>query len=220
VQLLAWWFPTVLNEEARKILEVLERRHVRAQLWVMGGGAPTKSPDEQAARVAAEAKRIQPIADAAARIGCSVALYNHGGWFGEPENQITILEKLRAMGVTNVGLVYNLHHGHEHLDRFPALLQKMRPYLVALNINGMVRDGESSGRKILPLAQGDLELSLLKTIRESGWRGPIGILNHTDEDAEARLLDNLEGLDWLVPQLAGKPPGVRPKPRSWRMPEK
>jgi hypothetical protein len=94
----------------------------------------------------------------------------------------------------------------------------MKPHLVALNINGMVRDGENSGRKILPLAQGDLDLSLLKMIRESGWRGPIGILNHTDEDAEARLHDNLEGLDWLVAQLDGEPAPPKPTPRSYRAP--
>ncbi len=58
----------------------------------------------------------------------------------------------------------------------------------------------------------------MKTIRESGWRGPIGILNHTDEDAEARLRDNLDGLDWLLLQLDGKPAGPKPAPRSWRDP--
>ena len=213
VQLLAWWFPTVLNAEAQQILEVLRRHKIRPQLWVMGGGAPTRTPEEQLARVESEAKRIKSIAEAAAKIGCTVGLYNHGSWFGEPANQIAIIEKLRAVGLTNVGLVYNLHHGHDHLDRFPALLQKMKPHLYLLNINGMVRDGESSGRKILPLAQGDLDLSLLKTIRDSGWRGPIGILNHTDEDAEARLRDNLEGLDWLALQLQGRPAGARPTPR-------
>lgn len=218
IQLLAWWFPTSMNEEARKILSVLERHQVRAQLWVMGGGAATKNTEEQQARIVAEAKRVKEIADAAAKVGCTVALYNHGAWFGEPENQIAIIERLRGAGVTNVGIVYNLHHGHAHLDRFPALLQKMKPHLMALNINGMVRDGETSGRKILPLAQGDLDLSLLKMIRNSGWRGPIGILNHTDEDAEARLRDNLEGLDWLVAQLDGKPMPSKPTPRSYRAP--
>ena len=218
VRLIAWWFPTVMNPEAQNILDVLRRHQIKAQLWVMGGGAPTKTAEEQQARIAAEANRIKSIAQAAAKIDCSVALYNHGAWFGEPENQIAIIEKLRAEGVNNVGIVYNLHHGHEHLDRFPALLQQMTPYLVALNINGMVRDGETSGRKILPLGQGDLDLSLLKTIRDSGWRGPIGILNHTDEDAEARLRDNLEGLDWLVPQLNGKTARPKPKPRTWRAP--
>ncbi len=215
VQLTAWWFPTTLNDEARKILGVLEHHQIHAQLWVMGGGTPTKTDAEQQARVASEAKRLQPMAEAAAKIGCTVALYNHGAWFGEPENQIAIIEQLRGAGVTNVGLVYNLHHGHAHLARFPELLAKMKPHLVALNLNGMVANGETTGRKILPLGQGDLDLSLLRTIRDSGWRGPLGILNHTDEDAEARLRDNLSGLNWLVPQLNSQTPGPRPVPRSW-----
>jgi hypothetical protein len=87
-----------------------------------------------------------------------------------------------------------------------------------LNLNGTVRNGEQTGRKILPLGQGELDLPLLKIIQESGWHGPIGILNHTDEDAEARLRDNLDGLRWLVPQLEGKPPGPKPQPSSWREP--
>ena len=219
VNLFAWWFPTELNAEGQKILDVLQRHNVRAQLWVMGGGAPIKTAEEYTARVASEAVRIKKIADAAGKIGCSVALYNHGSWFGVPENQIAIIEKLRAGGTTNVGIVYNLHHGHDHLDRFPALLAKMKPYLVALNINGMTRDGERNGQKIMPLAQGDLDLSLLRRIRDSGWRGPIGILNHTDEDAEARLRDNLEGLDWLAPQLDGRTPDSKPVPRTWRVPK-
>lgn len=218
VSLDAWWFPTVLNDEARLILDVLKRNQVKAQLWVMGGGGPTKTPEEQRARVEAEAKRIRTIAEAAAAIGCTVGLYNHGSWFGEPENQIQIIELLQQQGIRNVGIVYNLHHGHDHLDRFASLLAKMKPHLFVLNVNGMTRAGDKVGKKILPLAQGDLDLGLLKIIRDSGWRGSVGILNHTDEDAEARLLDNVEGLEWLVPQLDGKPPGPKPEPRSWRAP--
>jgi len=218
ITLVAWWFPGTMNDEARLILDVLKRHNIKAQLWVTGAGNPTKTPQEQRARVLAEAKRIQAIAAAAAKIGCSVALYNHGNWFGEPENQIEILQQLQKEGITNVGIVYNQHHGHDHLERFPALLQKMKPYLVALNLNGMTRDGEQAGKKIMPLGQGELDLGLLRIIRDSGWRGPVGILNHTDEDAEARLQDNLEGLNWLVAQLDGAPPGPKPKPRSWREP--
>ncbi len=218
VSLDAWWFPAAMNDEARLILDVLKRNNVQAQLWVTGGGNPTRTPEEQRARVEAEAKRIRAIAEAAAPTGCTVALYNHGAWFGEPENQIQIIGLLQAQGVTNVGLVYNLHHGHDHIDRFAALLQKMKPHLLALNLNGMTRDGDRTGRKILPLGQGDLDLVMLKVVRDSGWRGPVGILNHTDEDAEARLRDNLDGLDWLLAQLDGKAAGPRPAPRSWREP--
>jgi hypothetical protein len=71
---------------------------------------------------------------------------------------------------------------------------------------------------ILPLGQGDLDLGLLKVIRDSGYHGPIGILNHTGVDAEGRLQDNLDGLDWLVAQLDGRPAGPKPAPRTWRPP--
>ena len=34
--------------------------------------------------------------DAAAKLGSKVGLYNHLGWFGEPTNQVNIIERLRA----------------------------------------------------------------------------------------------------------------------------
>jgi glucose dehydrogenase len=216
LHLLGWWFPTTLNDEARLVLDVLKRHDLRAQLWVMGGGEPTHNIDEQEARVSAEVERIKAIAEAAKAQGCTIGLYNHGGWFGEPENQIAIIERLKQAGVTNVGIVYNLHHGHGHLTRFPQLLDQMKPYLLALNLNGMFADGEKTGRQIVPIGQGALDLELLRTIANSGWHGPIGILNHSDEDAELRLQDNLDGLAWLVPQLEGKPAGPKPKPRTWK----
>ncbi|HAM70811.1 MAG TPA: pyrrolo-quinoline quinone [Verrucomicrobiales bacterium] len=219
VRLLAWWFPTTLNDEGRGILAVLKRHALRGvQLWVMGGGDAVKNPGEQELRVASEASRIRPIAEAAAAQGCSVALYNHGGWFGEPENQIAIIERLRPAGITNVGIVYNLHHGHDHLPRLPALLARMKPHLLAFNLNGMFRDGERLGKKIVPIGQGELDGEVLGILRDSGWQGPVGILNHTDEDAEGRLRDNLEGLDWLVAQVPGHPAAARPQPRTWRDP--
>ncbi|MBC7851863.1 MAG: hypothetical protein IAF94_00360, partial [Pirellulaceae bacterium] len=65
VELSAWWFPTELNAEARGILDVLKRHKIKAQLWVTGGGGPTKTEDERMARVKAEAARIRPIAEEA-----------------------------------------------------------------------------------------------------------------------------------------------------------
>ncbi len=148
IQLTAWWFPTTLNDEAKLILKVLEKHNVKTQLWVTGGGAPTKSAEEQQARVESEAARIRPISEAAAKQGCTVALYNHGSWFGEPENQIAIIERLKQDKITNVGIVYNLHHGHLHLAKFKELLKQMQPYLMALNLNGMVPAGDTKGQKI------------------------------------------------------------------------
>ncbi len=203
IRLLAWWFPGELNAEARLILDVLRRHQLRGvQLWVSGGGDPVNSAAEQAARVEAELARLRPIARAAADVEAVVGLYNHGGWFGEPDNQLAVLERLRAEGFSHVGLVYNLHHGHDHVDRFAELLERMKPHLLALNLNGMTRAaGDRRGRKILPLGQGELDLALLRLVRGSGWQGPLGILNHTEEDAEVRLRQNLEGLHRLVADL-------------------
>ncbi len=212
IELTAWWFPQTLNDEAKLILDVLKRHQVKTQLWVTGGGNKTKSAEEQKARVIAEANRIRPIAEAAQAIGCRVGLYNHGGWFGEPENQIEVIQ---ALNMPNVGIIYNQHHGHDHVDQFAPLLQKMLPYLWVLNLNGMVPQGDRNNQKIVPIGQGSLDPQLIKIIRESGYRGQIGILNHTQENAEARLRDNLNGLRWVVDQLQGRN-SPRPQPTTWK----
>lgn len=209
IKLEAFWFPANLNQEARTILDLLKRHQLRTQLWVtMGDPAPKGNQEE---KIEAALRLLRPIGLEAGKIGCTLGLYNHGGWYGEPDNQLAIIDRLR---LPNVGIVYNQHHGHDHLDRFEGLLKKMRPHLLALNLNGMVKQGDRRGKKILPLGQGDLDLELLRTIRTSGYGGPIGILGHTMDDAEARLRDNLDGLDWLVAQLEGHKPGPRPKPRT------
>jgi putative heme-binding domain-containing protein len=218
IELVGWWFPGALDDEARTILGVLERVGLCTSLWVTGGGGPTASAEQQAARVAAEAARIEPLARAAARIGCRVGLYNHGGWFGEPENQIAIIRTLSAQGIDNVGIVYNQHHGHAHVGRWRELLAAMLPHLDCLNLNGTFTDGETRGLKIAPIGQGDLDLDLLRTVVESGYRGPIGILNHTQEDAEDRLRDNLAGLAYVARRIDGDAEAERPVPMTWQRP--
>lgn len=202
IELTAWWFPTTWNSEAQRVMEVIERHGIAPQLWVTGSGAAPKTPSETQQRIEQEAARLRPIAEAAQRLGCKVALYNHGGWFGEPENQIAIIQKL---GLPNVGIVYNFHHGHAHIERFAELWKTMQPHLLAVNLNGMEIDAEAHGRKILDLGAGNRELDQLRVIAASGWRGPVGILNHrTDRDAEAALRENLQGLERLVLELPAR----------------
>lgn len=198
IEITAWWFPGGLNDTAHKILDCLERHKVKTQLWISMGDPAPQAP--QAGKVQAAAAAIRPIAEAAAKLGCSVALYNHGGWFGEPENQVAIVEQLQ---MPNVGIVYNFHHGHGHIARFAELLRKMQPHLLAINLNGMVVDGDKAGKKILTLGEGDQELAMLQTLRASGWRGPVGILDHRPEtDSEETLRANLAGLEKLRRQLS------------------
>jgi len=217
IELMGWWFPGAINDEAKKALELFKRFDVHPQLWISGGGGaiPVKDKADQQSRIEKEIARFKPICEAAVPFGCSVGIYNHGGWGGEPENMIAVCEGLKAQGIKNIGIVYNLHHGHGHLDRLAKVLPRMLPHLLCLNLNGMDIDGEAKGRKILPLGVGTQDVKVLRQIRASGYSGPIGILNHTHEDAEGRLLDNLDGLRWLVPQLDDAKPGAKPKYRTW-----
>ena len=191
IELVAFWAP----DRHKQILDLLKRHGVKAQLWVMGTDPKVEG---QAQKVEAAAGAVASVAKQAKEYGCTIGLYNHGGWFGEPENQLAVIERLRRDGVDNVGIVYNLHHGHEHLSRFPELMHLMKPRLMCLTLNGM----RKSGPKILPVGQGDDDLSLLKTIRDSGYTGPISILNHREEvDAEVGLRENIEGLKRLLTEM-------------------
>ena len=211
-----WVAPGELNRESKIILNALKRHQVKTCLWVLLDLGPERvvSAEEGRKRVDRAVEKLKPLAEAAHEIGCTLALYNHEAWFGEPENQLAILDELKRQGVTDVGIVYNLHHGHEHLDRLAAVLKMLKPHLVAINLNGMDRAGVKQGRQILPIGQGERDLDVLKTIAASGYRGPIGILGHTNDDAEVRLQDNLDGLTWLKALLKGEPAGPRPKPRT------
>lgn len=206
IEMFAFWG---LHEEA---LRLFAKHKLHPQLWVM----MKDSGETQEQKVANAAQALLPTLQRAKALGCQVGLYNHGGWGGEPENMVAVCEHLKARhGSDHVGIVYNLHHGHSHLARLPKALAAMKPWLLCLNLNGMDLRGDEVGRKILPLGIGTEDVKVLRQIRASGYSGPIGILNHTMEDAQGRLLDNLEGLQWLLTQLDDHKPGARPKYRTF-----
>jgi quinoprotein glucose dehydrogenase len=229
VEMTAWWFPGALNTEARAILDCIKRNDIHPQLWVMLEGGPhlrwdqafESTPAAQRAHVERMVAGVKPIAAEAVKLGCQVALYNHGGWFGVPENQLQIIERLKQDGIRNVGMVYTQHHGHGEIDRFADLFPRMQPHLLALTLNGMFKDGDLQGHDLgtTPLGQGEEDLRLLRIVKESGWQGPLGIILEVNADAEARLQDNLDGLDCLVAQLDGQPTGPKPQPRTWQAPK-
>jgi hypothetical protein len=144
---------------------------------------------------------------------CRLGLYNHGGWGGEPDNLVAVCKALREKhAADHVGIVYNLRHGHGHINDFDKALAALKPFLLCLNLNGMASEGK--GAKILQLGAGEHDVRLLKAIRVSGYTGPIGVIGHTQDDVELRLRDNLDGLDWILPQLDGQTAGERPKYRT------
>lgn len=208
IKIAAWWFPTDPNDPvARTILEVCKRHDIHPQLWVMGGGSEVKTPEEQAQRVDQEAERIGRIVELARPFGCAVELYNHNNWFGRTDNEIAIIERLKQKGVTGVGMIYNFSHAHWDIDDFPAKWSRMKPYVVAVNVSGMIKS-----EALIPPGQGDHELEMLRVIRQSGWTGPIGLIAEQGGDAEVTLGNGLMGLKWLGKELTRPGSGgSRPK---------
>lgn len=195
-----------------KATELFAQYKLTPQIWQTAPSPAGKTHEE---KVAAAVKQLGPLVEKTAQMKCQLGLYNHGGWGGEPENLVAVCQALREQYKTqHVGIVYNLHHGHDHIKDFEKSLTRMTPYLLCLNLNGMNTDGDKKGQKILPLGAGEHDLSLLKIIATSKYQGPIGIIGHTNDDVEQRLQDNLDGLDWLLPQLEGKPAGPKPKYRT------
>lgn len=195
-----------------KAFELFAKHKLHPQIWQTLGSPSAASQEE---RVAKAANDMVPLVERTRKLGCRLGLYNHGGWGGEPDNLVAVCRYLREHHkADHVGIVYNLHHGHGHIDDFATALAKMQPYLLCLNLNGMTTNGDTNGRKILPLGAGEHDVKLLKVIRDSAYAGPIGIIGHTQHDVEQRLQDNLDGLDWLLPQLDGKDAGPRPKFRT------
>ncbi len=184
----------VIDEASEFILKTLQENDVRTELWLSFNDRFFADLNDQD-RFDKAVNAIDLLHRRAADIGCSLQLYNHGGWFGEPENQVMIIE---ALGARDIGIVYNFHHGHHQIKDLPRLLDIMLPYLTTVNINGM----KAEGPMILPVGQGDEELSMLKAVKESGFKGSIGILSHVDdEDAKVVLRRNLEGLKSLLKQM-------------------
>jgi sugar phosphate isomerase/epimerase len=202
IALQAFWMPYGPDPAGSRhyaaILSLLKRHHVKTQLWWSYG-----SSDESLARLTQDQKvalvgdMVRTMADDAAKIGCTVGLYGHNGWFGEPDNELAILEYVRR---PNVGLVYNFNHAEAQIDRFPEFFPRILPHLIALNLAGL-QNGKPG--KIVPIGQGDSEQEMIRLIGESGYAGPIGIINeNTDPDAERGLSMNIEGLKSILGSLA------------------
>ena len=178
---------------------LIDKHGIHPQIWTIG---PSPAGDDQDARVAAAAAALLPLVTKTKSLGCKLGLYNHGGWSGEPANLTAVCESLKTQHQANhVGIVYNLHHGHDHMQGFAANLAMMKPHLLCLNVNGMddAATVAAGNNKILSLGSGKHERGLLKLIKASGYNGPIGILDHRPEmDAEESLKQNLDGLNKLV----------------------
>jgi hypothetical protein len=200
IKLQSFWLYSGPNPEndpnLKIILDLLKRHQVKTEIWCMVGSIKGLDTMSQEEKIKVHAKPIQYIAQKAAEIGCKVGLYNHGGWYGEPENQLAIIEYLK---MPNVGIVYNFHHAEEHIDRFPDFFPKILPHLMALNLSGLKKGNPV---KVVPIGEGDSEQRMMEIVKANNYRGPIGIINEdTAPDAEVGLMLNMNGLIKVLEQM-------------------
>jgi sugar phosphate isomerase/epimerase len=179
------------DEKMNLQLDFIRRNALNLEVWVAIMESDYKN-DSLESRTDVLARRIDILAGELNKAGCRLGIYNHGGWAGMPDNMIGIVKKTKT---GNVGIVYNFHHAHEHLDLMPSAFERMLPYLYCVNLNGMNREGP----KILPLGEGREDEKIIRMIATSGYSGPVGIIGHTaEEDVEIVLKRNLDGLKKLL----------------------
>lgn len=176
-----------LNGSNEKVFDIVEEVGYKGQIWV-GINANFFENLSDYAAVEKGAEMIAFLSKKANALDCKIALYNHGDWFGEPKNQIKIID---ALPNEDLGIVYNFHHAHNQIEAFPEMVSMMMPYLWAVNLNGLRKEGP----KILTIGEGDYEKDMIDVLLKNGYKGDFGILGHVeDADVETILKANLNGL--------------------------
>jgi len=189
-------------------MESLIRKHgIKPQIWHYMQFKPTGTQEE---KIAATAEHIKPLVDKTRELGLKFALYNHGGWTGEPDNMIAVVEHVRKTqpDSDHVGIAYNFHHGHGDIVDFKGRFNRMLPLLFCVNLNGMVSpdivNEKTLENKILTIGTGKFEESMIRTVVESGYSGPIGIIDHRNElDSKVALEDNMKALETMLNAMLG-----------------
>lgn len=179
-----------LSKANKELLGHLKDVDQKPPIWVSFSNNYFKNlDDEKSLKVAVD--MIKYIKSKADDLGCKLALYNHTGWFGKPQNQINIIKEV---GQKDISIVYNFHHAHDDVNQFKENVKIIKPYLSYVNLNGV----KKGGPKILDIGKGDYEYEMIKDLKEEGYDGPWGILGHIKtEDVKVVLERNIEGLKSL-----------------------
>ena len=179
-----------LKPESEVVFKNLKESGLKTQIWV--GFQPTyfdNLTDKESLKQSIA--MISYLSEKAKKLGCKIALYNHGGWYGKPENQLKII---KALPKQDLGVVFNFHHAHDSLDTYSENIKTLFPYLWSVSLNGM----KPEGPKIITIGEGSLEKSMIQELINLKYKGPFNILGHVKGgDPELILEDNFKGLQTL-----------------------
>jgi sugar phosphate isomerase/epimerase len=156
----------------KDVLELIRGRHVQFCVIMNGMKSSDVSVDPHVVEI------LREMSDLAKDSGAELLLYPHqGSWIERLEDSMRVAEKVDR---ANVGVMFNLCHWLR-VDKsrdYKALLRRAMPKLWAVSINGADNFDENPGwsRYIQPLDRGSFDMGgLLKTLKELGYKGPIGL---------------------------------------------
>ena len=156
----------------KDVLALIKGRHVQFCLLLNGMKPSDPSVDPHAEEI------LREMSGLAKDSGAQLLLYPHqGSWIERIEDSMRVAEKVDR---PNVGVMFNLCHWLR-VDKsrdYRPLLKQALPRLWAVSINGADNFDEQPdwSRYIQPLDQGSFEVGgLLKTLKELGYKGPIGL---------------------------------------------
>ncbi|MBI2927509.1 MAG: sugar phosphate isomerase/epimerase [Verrucomicrobia bacterium] len=161
------------DPRVKEVLPLLKGRDVVLAALVGGGKPSDEARDPRAVEL------LRELADLARPHGVKIALYPHtGDWLERVEDALRVTKKVER---PNVGVMFNFCHWLkvDEEKNLKPILQAARPHLFAVSLNGSDRGADiraGRGRWIVPLDEGEFDLlALLKTLKEIGYTGPIGL---------------------------------------------
>lgn len=161
------------DPKLEEVIKLLKGRETAIVLLV-GGLRPSEVAGDPRA-----VKLVGEIADLAAESSLKVILYPHtGDWLQNVGDAVRVAGKVDR---PNVGVMFNLCHWlkAEGGKNLRATLKSAMPYLQAISIHGADTAAEikaGKGKWIQPLDSGSFDIyELLKTLRDLGYRGPVGL---------------------------------------------
>ena len=156
----------------KEFMPLLKGRGVQFLLLMNGLKPSDPAGDARAVEI------IREMAALAAESGAQMLLYPHSScWLEKIEDAVRVADKVDR---PNVGVMFNLCHWlRVSKDRdYKSLLAKAMPRLWAVSINGADEFDDKPGwaHYIQPLGRGSFDmLTFLKTLRQLGYTGPIGL---------------------------------------------
>ena len=153
-------------------IKLLKGRDTAIWLYVSSSTYKVSSPEGDPCAV----EIIREIADMAEQSGVKIALYpHHKSWLERVEDAVRVAKKVDRK---NVGVTFNLCHWlrTDDEENMRAVLELAMPYLFVVTINGADSGSSNWNGLIQPLDSGTFDTyKFLKTLKELGYTGPIGL---------------------------------------------